>query len=314
MKMEVKEMNSKQPENNDDEYQTENSNNNEIHKINPDGRTADRFYTERFDARTTEYISKLTFLEEKGIFWKNVCYEAKGIKEFARLPPQQSSRVNIRPIPPPLPGGLGFFALFDENDEDANFNHLMEQRRIVGIGENVVIEPGDEHLLQIDFGHVAQRDNESQRSRNESRLQSDESIDIIKTKGIHIPVKCHRHLYNRHVNRDPAVNDRKGGMTGSSLCLSADFFHPVQQTSATLSTKIRSSYAEHNVISKIDIKVYSFETDCLYNGNITRGYSTFKASNFNVCRKPEASLREIVQHYEKCLLSALEHYDYQAFD
>jgi hypothetical protein len=333
MKMEVKEMNPPPGSNTeDDENETGNHETQTASEPNPDAVTADRFYTDRIESRTEEYNKELSYLEEKAIFWRNVCYAAKGIiPEITRNTQNQPQRVNIRPIPPPLPAGFGYFALFDEDEEDANFNHIMEQGRIIGIGENVVVEPGNEHLLHIEFGQVPQRENEVVRTRQAAPRRSSLSRlhANMKMKGFKVPMKCHKHLADRHTERQAAVNDEKGTMIGRALSLSADFFHPVEQKSKLnsnplpnkrsdegnasalspiLRRKSSSFLTEHNAISSLDLQIYSFETDHLHNESSKSKGADSRSRNSGF------SLREIVDRYEKQMLSLLEENDYGAFD
>ena len=49
-----------------------------------------------------KYNNCLTYLEEKGIFWRNIHYAAhRIIPKHNRHTPQRPQQVNIRPIPPP---------------------------------------------------------------------------------------------------------------------------------------------------------------------------------------------------------------------
>ena len=191
----------------------------------------DRFYLERHEARNVGgyYLPSLTYLEEKGLFWRS---KIDGIS--TQLTPEQRRNVtqffNIRPPPPPIADGFGFLGFYDD-DED--FLNLAEQRRIIGIGENVAIGPGD-----AEFGHIAEiaamREtdaNFSQFYRRQSRMEDIASVNSTQPmrncKDPKIVLHCHRHLVDRHLQGKPAICDELGNMSTSPVSLSVDFFHPV---------------------------------------------------------------------------------------
>ena len=124
----------------------------------------------------------------------------------------------------------------------------------MGIGENVVVEPGNEHLPHIEFGHVTQQQQQqrnhedhlndiTRQTSHQRRLFENQSRSAsVKMKGIRVPVMCHRHLIDQHRQRHAGVNDERGTMVGSSLSLSADFF------SLRWSTTITTTYRYVHVL------------------------------------------------------------------
>jgi|AntRauTorckE5430_2_1112549.scaffolds.fasta_scaffold00518_7 hypothetical protein len=191
----------------------------------------DRFYLERHEARNIGgyFLPSLTYLEEKGLFWRS---KNNGIRTHLTHEQRQNSiqRFNILPPPPPLADGLGFLGYY-EDDNDLPNN--VEQRRVMGIGENVAIGPGN-----AEFGHfagiAAMREtdaNFSQFQRHSSRSEEIESINAMQPKRSRKEAKMtipfHKHLINRHLQGKPAICDDLGNMDASPISLSSDFFHPV---------------------------------------------------------------------------------------
>jgi hypothetical protein len=189
----------------------------------------DRFYLARHEARNVGgyYLPTLTYLEEKGLFWR-----CKNEGKAVQLTPEQRRssllRLNIRPPPPHIIDGIGYLGFFDEDDDFAN---LMEQRRIIGIGENVTIGPND-----ANFGHLQElsqmRELDPNFSsfhlrRHSSRCQDIAPIKIDeKDREPKLILQCHKHLIDQHLQGATAICDDMGSMPASSISLSQNFFHP----------------------------------------------------------------------------------------
>ena len=154
--------------------------------------------------------------------------------------------------------GIEFFALFDEEEDAFHLDRIYEQGRIVGISDNVVVEPGNhENLLHFDFGRrmIPHEEDDDENDENEDNLflssrrqrrnrtssssstgsssSGGNNTDTMSSgekygsiKGVKTSVNCHKHLYHQHLRQRKAVNDEKGGMIASELSLSVDFFHP----------------------------------------------------------------------------------------
>jgi hypothetical protein len=192
----------------------------------------DRFYLERHEARNVVgyYLPSLTYLEEKGLFWRS---KNNGISTQLTREQRQNSiqRFNIRPPPPPLADGIGFLGFYDDDDDE--MPNIVEQRRVIGIGENVALGPGD-----AQFGHIAEISamretyaNFSPFHRQPSRREEIASVNASQpkrcTKEPKIVIHCHKHLVDRHLQGKPAICDDLGIMDAPPISLSADFFHPV---------------------------------------------------------------------------------------
>lgn len=189
----------------------------------------DRFYLARHEARNVGgyYLPTLTYLEEKGLFWR-----CKNEGKAVQLTPEQRRssllRLNIRPPPPHIIDGIGYLGFFDEDDDFAN---LVEQRRIIGIGENVTIGPND-----ANFGHLQElsqmRELDPNFSSFHSRRHSSRCEDIAnihleqKDREPKLILQCHKHLIDQHLQGATAICDDMGSMSASSISLSQNFFHP----------------------------------------------------------------------------------------
>ena len=192
----------------------------------------DRFYLERHEARNVGgyFLPSLTYLEEKGLFWRS---KNNGISTQLTREQRQNSiqRFNIRPPPPPLADGIGFLGFYDDDDDE--MPNIVEQRRVIGIGENVAIGPRD-----AQFGHIAEisamRETDANFSpfhRQSSRREEIASVNASQpkrcTKESKIVIHCHKHLVDRHLQGKPTICDDLGNMDAPPISLSADFFHPV---------------------------------------------------------------------------------------
>lgn len=327
----------------------------------------DRFYAEQINARTSNSSNtgggggggllgshhermldndiSLTYLEKKGIYWRNVHCVSKGIaietninnrnvtrQRRARehnnlLPHQQNNRQPHGPIPA-VPQGLNeveLFAFFDNDDEG-----FADQGHFIGVPENMFGQPqhNRELPLPFDFGRRPgfMPPSIQPSSSRESQGSSGASSKILnsKTKGLKLPVKCHRHLLNRHVQRFRAVNDEKGEMNSREISMSANFFYPIDQKNECkisydrfmhrrIIKQVRNDnakFTEHEVVSNLDLQVYSYETVNLINDKSKRYSLEMKGGSHSQM----ASLRELVDHYETMLLSFLQSNDYYGFN
>ena len=299
----------------------------------------DRFYADQINSRVDQNESPnnlaspnapLTYLEKKGLFWRNIHYTARGIvTENTLTTSRHRSRENaLNANRPPLGGGeFELFTFFDEEEgEDIQFNPMVDNGPNLGFGMNGMMDHGQERNdpgPPFGFGrlpgmpeladqevYVVQNSNSNDNNDRERvnssstltpSMTSHASIDgLTLPKGLRFPVTCHGHLYHRHCQRQGAVNDERGKMVNGELSMSADFFYPNHQDD------VYNINLEHEVVSKMDLKVYSYETDVRYD-NLKR----FPKANGNCSFE---SLNDVVQYYESHLLSLLDRSDYYAFN
>jgi len=343
----------------------------------------DRFFIERVDLRNIEFSTKMTYLEEKGIFWRDVYSAKNGVtNELARnVSPIPTHRENLhRAHPPPPPVRFNIFHDDDDDDDDnEELNHIMEHGRIMGIGgdnANALLEPplpphfppanghdepgNNNHQLRqqpIEFAHIEHIDPFPQlvRRRSRSPRHSQSIIRRTRNKGLAsttssalsssirnlqrtIPVTCHKHLVNQHIQRLSAVDDESGRMGSSSMNLSVDFFHPYHSSTfdqhshhsaaavanpilePVISRRSRenavSPYYEHPVISSLDLKVYSFDTESVRTMKLKQNSEKNEDKiNSSSSRKGAGEvMMDLVHRYEKELEHLLKCGDYDAFD
>lgn len=349
MKIEAKEINKNNAANNDntkspedDTIPTENT----TLPSQPLQKQVDRFYADQINSRADPNESPsnlaspdppLTYLENKGLFWRNIHYTARGIvteNTLSTTPRHLRSRehaMNMNPNRPPPGGDFELFTFFDEEEDgDINFNPPMIDQGIMGFGVNDMMDhhaaqarddrvppfgpgrfPGglpelhDREVYMVQNNSNDESTNERERinsaSTQTASMTSHASKDGLSVhKGLRFPAKCHGHLHHRHCQRQGAVNDEKGKMVNGELSMSADFFYPKQIDD------LHNNNLEHEVVSKMDLKVYSYETDVQYE-NLKRVPKANENCSFE-------SLNDIVQYYESHLLSHLDRSDYYAFN
>jgi len=221
----------------------------------------DRFYLERHEARNISgppggyYLPSLTYLEEKGLYWRS---KLNGISTKLTEEQRQNyiQHFNIRPPPPPMADSFGFLGFYDDDDDD--LPNLAEQRRIIGIGENVALGPGDADFVHIpeiaamrgsdnNFPIVQHQHHTNQLggslrsssgsahanaiSNSRQRAEDIATVNATQPKRSYkepkIVLHYHKHLVDRHLQGKAAICCELGNMDANPITLSADFFHPV---------------------------------------------------------------------------------------
>ena len=121
----------------------------------------------------------------------------------------------------PVADGFGFWGLYEDEEE---FN-IAEQQRVTGIGENVLIGPGD-----AEFGHMVEIATMRQTDANftpfhrrQLRLEDIASVNETREKrDVREPkvvMTCHKHLVDRHLQGKPAICDDLGNMNSAPVNL-----------------------------------------------------------------------------------------------
>jgi len=299
----------------------------------------DQFYAEQINFRATGNNTRLgndpslTYLEQKGIFWKNVHSSTKS--------PNRSSRNNIISTRHHHRGRenvneVELFAFMDDDDDDdndANFNRFAGRGHFVDIPEHIMDRPQNPIRLPFDVDQGRNLSLSPPTLSNSSSLESiQRNHNATRVKGLKIPVRCHRHLVSRHYARYTIINDNRGDMKSSDISMSADFFHPIGQKknvqkSSTLfdvnfnespkrdslfpvrNNRSPSRTTDHDIISKLDVQMYSFDTESFINDCTKRYYVNLNRGNTQL-----SSLNEVVLHYENLLQSYLQINDYYNFN
>jgi hypothetical protein len=173
----------------------------------PQRRSIDRFYAERYETRTREgHLDRITYLEEKSLYWLNADPENREATELA---------ANIRRQLSFTPNRLFV----------RHLNVYHQAPHVFHQGANAGGEP-PLHQPQIRLpagGFSTPRSNQSSPRRNIRRSNSHSDLLNRTPK---VMVKVHRHLLDQHLLGRRSVDDMDGTMTTASVSLSTDFFHP----------------------------------------------------------------------------------------
>ena len=295
----------------DEESASDNENRNKI----------DSFYLRR----NTPAVMALTYLEEKGMFWKS---KMTGIR--TELSIDDLHRLKRRFSPRSATPVVQFF----------------DEIHPLGVGEHGIALPEDQPFPPL-----------SANSPRDTSLGSDSHQNPHREK---VVVYCHRHLVDNHYRHKPSVNDEDGNMISSSISLSTDFFHPVfrkstardnnvsmytnkptnlenmsashihsntrpisrrshrgvifgadnhgnstHQEKESFSVISSSGFFEHDVIAELDIRAYDSRTFEYHR------YGESKTSGSSVSSSEEHSIKT---RYELKLRHLLQELNYRAFD
>jgi len=280
----------------------------------------DSFYLRRND----HAVMTLTYLEEKGMFWKS---KLTGIR--TELSIDELHRLKRRFSPRSATPVVQFF----------------DEMHPLAIGEHGIVLP---EVRQFQAMNTVT-------ARNSS-LSTDSQLNLHREK---VVVYCHRHLVDNHYRHKPSVNDEDGNMVSSTINLSTDFFHPVFPRSPMRDVKISThsniansenksatnvcsntrpisrrshrgvivgagdcnnsvhqardrigttrlfEFFQHNVIADLDIRAYDSRAFEYHNYGESEGLS------YTITSSEE---RSIVARYEIKLRTLLQGCNYRAFD
>jgi hypothetical protein len=158
----------------------------------------DSFYLRR----NSPAVMTLTYLEEKGMFWKS---KTTGIR--TELSIDDLHRLKRRFSPRSATPVVQFF----------------DEMHPLGVGDHGVVLPGSQQFQPLSI-----------HSAGDSSSDFETQLHSHREK---VVVYCHRHLVDNHYRHKPSVNDEDGNMVSSPISLSTDFFHPIFREDATRDKK-----------------------------------------------------------------------------
>lgn len=201
------------------------------------GGRVDSFYNEMYEARNEGdyYFPSLSYVEEKGLFWKSQQFPPGKRRDAMRhfnIQQQLLSATNSF--------GLAGFRNGDENGGFIGVPIGMDDGEWVPIAENAALRDMD-----IRFSQFHERSSRAEdiacinAAQQQKRCHNEPKVDLY----------CHRHLVDRHWQGKAAVCDESGSMNAPPISLSAEFFHPA--TSKSYPSKDPHQAASHDFSSDI---------------------------------------------------------------
>ena len=163
----------------------------------------DRFFAERYEARTREgYSYTLSYLEEKSLYMLRLEEEAQGTRSLAF---SLRRHVSIGP-----------------NRFVARTGGNLPQGQALGNDPIMAPQNAQVPLFRLPSAGFPTRAMNGVR-RGLTRSNSHSELRLHKPK---VLIKVHRHLLDQHLLGRPSVDDNDGAMKTATISLSADFFHP----------------------------------------------------------------------------------------
>lgn len=212
----------------------------------------DRFYTERYDARTQEayFVPSLTYVEEKCLFWRNRIPDADD--DVANMSAARrhslSNAISLRPprqhhLGAALNSQQGLFGLMPALAAGAPLPPQFAQaQHAPDAGDDVA--PVLPAVAQLSLSAPRRAMSvTSPASGSQDANSGDSKCPPQRNRSPSMTVRVHRHLADAHVLRRTAVNDEAGSMRASTISLSADFFHPMASLKHTAVDTMSTSAA-----------------------------------------------------------------------